>query len=253
MKEFWQEVAMMTCFRDHPNVAQIIGYSDQPPMILLRAYPHGTLDMLLRVGVAPSGAAGSSGSSGSSPGSTTTTTGTTTGINPLPLILKRKLCVDVARGLYHLHTRRFAHGHLKPANIWIALQRDPDVEVKVAAAVVVTSGKTTDANKTTTTIPLRLTAVLGELGGATLLTGLSIPTREVGQAMVRYAAPDAIKAGRDGDRRNPALHKSADMYQLGSTIHEILADGTPPWTAVAVAVAQQSTLSSSSSGPTTKH
>ncbi|KAI3656944.1 hypothetical protein MP638_004435 [Amoeboaphelidium occidentale] len=84
---FKQEVSLMTALEHERNIAKIVGYCEKPCCILMKFYPHGSLDNWLKR-------------------------------NRPSSVFKTMFLKDIATGLQAIH-RAFAHCDLKTANVLV--------------------------------------------------------------------------------------------------------------------------------------
>ena len=88
LKTFYQEIAIMAYLGDHPNIAKILGYCQNPPSLIMKFYPYGSLSQYLD--------------------------------NRENRLSKRGVIyfgLDISRGLAHMHSNGICHADIKPQNI----------------------------------------------------------------------------------------------------------------------------------------
>jgi serine/threonine-protein kinase len=90
VRSFQQEIAIMSLFREHENIAKLIGYCSTPPVILVKYYDLGSLERLMEIE-------------------------RRTKRFMMPLML------GIARGLRLLHWNGIVHCDLKPGNVLIEI------------------------------------------------------------------------------------------------------------------------------------
>ena len=90
---FQQEVTISYHLREHPNIAQIIGFSREPFSLLMRFYPYGSLSALIH----DCKVRGFEWS----------------------YVWSGAFATDIASGLGHMHSLSIVHGDIKPGNVLI--------------------------------------------------------------------------------------------------------------------------------------
>ena len=85
---FYQEIAIMAYLGDHPNIAKLLGFCQNPHSIIMKYYPQGSLSQWLQ-----------------EPGNR---------MSKAHVIIFSQ---DIARGLSHMHSNGICHADIKPQNI----------------------------------------------------------------------------------------------------------------------------------------
>lgn len=110
---FFQEVALMWRFRNHPNFVRFYGYSIRPVTMVMKYYALGDLHNLISGGRSAS---------------------------QNVIVYSRKLIISLARQICdavgHMHSAGVVHCDIKPANVLI----DQDIETKIITAVLTDFG-----------------------------------------------------------------------------------------------------------------
>lgn len=96
MEDLLQEATVMAQLGSHPNVVSLIGVvtSGEPAMLILSICEHGSLKSALAEAFDANA--------------------------PLPPAVKNQICMDIATGMAHLHSRRFIHRDLAARNVLLA-------------------------------------------------------------------------------------------------------------------------------------
>lgn len=96
MEDLLQEATVMAQLGSHPNVVSLIGVvtSGEPAMLILSICEHGSLKSALAEAFDAN--------------------------TPLPPAVKNQICMDIATGMAHLHSKRFIHRDLAARNVLLA-------------------------------------------------------------------------------------------------------------------------------------
>ena len=197
---FLQEVAVMWYLFEEINIAKIIGYSEQPYIILMKFYPLGSLDVLLyksqQVPVLAS--------------------------IRLSSLLAMQFAIDIARGLQAIHAAGFVHSDLKVSSLYLALTADTFQPHNILLESPATGG--------------RIVCVITDFGFTNVLTRKALLVNEFQKSAVQgtslcYAAPETLNSTRaNASSSLPAL-QSVDQFSFGIIICE-LATRLAPWIAM---------------------
>jgi WD40 repeat protein len=170
---FDQEVSLMEYLGAKDHIAKIIGYTNRPCCILMKFYPEGSLENW---------------------------------IEKLTPLLRAQFCLDIANGIFNMHSLLVAHCDLKPQNILIET-----IEYKGQCRPV---------------------CFLTDFGISNILSDTILSSRNFNVVNLRglsvyYASPEAFSRFRQKLFSDSNRLKASDIYSFGAIAYHLLTRKAP--------------------------
>ncbi|GIL41933.1 hypothetical protein Vafri_21 [Volvox africanus] len=129
-------------------------------------------------------------------------------------MLARRLAMDVAMGIQHIHSLRIVHGDLKPENVLLVSARQSETNASLQAAAAGKAYPFSVAPSSASSATLRtITAKVADFGLSTPLAEGATHASKIFHGTPAYVAPEVTNAGR--------LSPRVDVWSFGVMLIEL--------------------------------